>query len=122
MHTWRKQTECILKQAKRQQRQEKRERIPRERKLKNHDHAWSECPNNPTSNNFAGKSDTEIPASKGYVNDFTKKAEKIASEQKETKKKVSSKNGDCLMIQKTPIVKIREEFHDLEYEYDDEED
>jgi len=34
--------------------------------LKNHDHAWSECPNNPISKNFSGKSYTEIPASERY--------------------------------------------------------
>ena len=63
-----------------------------------------------------------IPASERYANDFTKKAKKIASDEKETKKKISTKSGDLHMIQKTPMVKIREEYQDLEYESDDEED
>jgi hypothetical protein len=32
-------------------------------RLKNHDHAWSKCPNKPISKNFSGKSYTENPAS-----------------------------------------------------------
>jgi hypothetical protein len=87
--------------------------------LKNHNHAWSECPNNPISKNFSGKSYTEIPASERYKNDFTKKAKKMAKEEKEAKKKVSTKNGDCHMIQKTPMVKIQA---DLDYASDDEDD
>jgi hypothetical protein len=90
-------------------------------RIKNHDHAWSKCPNNPISKNFAGKLYTEIPASERYTNDFSKKAEKMASDEKETKKK-SSKSGDLHFIQKTPMVTIREEFQDLEYESDDEDD
>ena len=58
-------------------------------RLKNHDHAWSECPNNPISKNFAGKSYTEIPASEIYPKDSSKNAEKMASDEKETKKKSS---------------------------------
>ena len=91
--------------------------------LQNHDHAWSECPNNPISKNFSCKSYTEIPASERYVNDFSKKAKKMASEEKEAKKK-SSKSGNLHVIQKTLIVKIQDSkyYQDLEYESDDEED
>jgi hypothetical protein len=39
------------------------------------------------------KDGAEIPASEKYKNDFAKKAEKLAKEEKETKKKVSIKNG-----------------------------
>ena len=96
-------------------------------RLKNHDHAWSECPNNPISKNFSGKSYTEIPASERYTKDFSK-----TSDEKETKKK-SSKGGDLNMIQsqrKSPIVRIDEsqhkskikKYHDLEYESDSEDD
>jgi hypothetical protein len=60
--------------------------------------------------NFSGKLYTEIPASKRYKNDFAKKAKKVAKEEKEAKKKASSKTGNCLMIQKTPMVKFQEEF------------
>ena len=38
--------------------------------LKNHNHAWSEYPNNPSSKNFSGKSYTEIPDSERYEKDF----------------------------------------------------
>ena len=69
-----------------------------------------------------GKSYTEIPASERYENDFAKKAEKLAKEEKETKKKVSIKNGKKSVHFMTPMVKIREEYQDLEYESDDEED
>ncbi len=91
-------------------------------RLKNHNLAWSECPNNPISKNFSGKSYTEIPASERYENNFTKKAEKFAKEEKETKRKVSIKNGKESVHFMTPMVKIREEYQDLEYESDDEED
>ena len=79
-------------------------------------------PNSLISKNFAGKSYTEIPASKRYANDFTKKVEKMARDDMETRKKVSTKIGDLNMIQKTPMVKIPEEYQYLEYESDDEED
>ncbi len=36
--------------------------------LKNHDHAWSKCLNNPISKNFCGMSYTDIPANKRYEN------------------------------------------------------
>ncbi len=96
-------------------------------RLKNHDHTWSECLNNPISRNFSGKSYTEIPASERYTKDFSK-----TSDEKETKKK-SSKGGDLNMIQsqgKTPVVGIEEsqnksttqKYHDLEYDSDSEED
>ena len=64
----------------------------------------------------------EIPARERYTNDFSKKAEKMASDEKETKKK--SSKSDLHMIQKTPIVKIQDSkyYQDLEYESDDEED
>jgi len=77
--------------------------------LKNHDHAWSECPNNPISKNFSGKSYTEIPASERYEKDFGKKAEKMANEEKETKKKVSKDLHSTMGAsgnKKTPTVKI----------------
>ncbi len=91
-------------------------------RLKNHNHAWSECPNNPISKNFSGKSYTEIPASERYENNFAKKAEMLAKEEKKTKKKVSIKNDEKSVHFMTPMVKIREEYQDLEYESDDEED
>ena len=90
--------------------------------LKNHNHAWSECPNNPISKNFSSKLYTEIPASERYENDFAKKAEKLAKEEKETKKKVSIKNGEKSLHFITPVVKIQEEYQDLEYESDDDDD
>jgi hypothetical protein len=96
-------------------------------RLKNHHHALSECPNNPISKNFAGKSYTEIPASERYTKDFSK-----TSDEKGAKKK--SKSGDLNTIQslgKTPVVRIEEsqnksttqnKYHDLEYDSDREED
>jgi hypothetical protein len=65
----------------------------------------------------------EIPASERYANDFSKMAEKMTSDEKETKEK-SSKSGDLHVIQKTHIVKIKDSkyYQDLEYESDDEED
>ncbi len=90
--------------------------------LKGHNHAWQDCPNNPISKNFAGKSYTEIPASKRYENNFAKKAEKLAKEEKEMKKKVAIKNDKKSLQFMTPMVKIQEEYQDLEYESDDEED
>ena len=78
-----------------------RERIPRERESKSY---------------------TEITASERYENDFAKKAEKLAKEEKETKKKVSIKNSKESVHFMTSMVKIREEYQDLEYESDDEED
>ncbi len=122
--------EKLLKSKQKDSKGEKKENKSYERekgganmcRLKNHNHAWSKCPNNSTSKNFSGKSYTEIPASERYENDFAKKAEKLAKEEKETKKKISTKNGDLHMIQKTPMVKIREEYQDLDYESDDEED
>jgi hypothetical protein len=122
-------TEKFLKRKPKDSKGEKREKESQDRekggtnmcRLKNHDHAWSKCPNNPISKNFAGKSYTEIPASERYTNDFSKKAEKMASDEKETQKK-SSKSGDLHFIQKTPMVTIQEEFQDLEYESDDEDD
>jgi hypothetical protein len=68
------------------------------------------------------KDRAEIPASEKYENNFAKKAEKLAKEEKETKKKVSIKNGKKSVYFMTPMVKIREEYQDLEYESDDEED
>ncbi len=44
----------------------------------------------------------------------------MAKEEKEAKKKTSRKNGDCLMIQKTPMVKIHSA--DLDYASNDEDD
>jgi hypothetical protein len=67
------------------------------------------------------KDRAEIPASERYENDFAKKAEKLAKEEKETKKKVSIKNGEKSVHVMTPTVKI-EEYQDLEYESDDEKD
>jgi len=58
-------------------------------RLKDHNQAWSKCPNNPISKNFSGKSYTEIPASERYENDFGKKAKKMAKEEKDAKKTVS---------------------------------
>jgi hypothetical protein len=78
-------------------------------RLKNHDHAWSECPNNPISKNFSGKSYTEIPASERYEKDFGKKAEKMAKEEKETKKTVSIKKDLHAMTGRTSVVKIDDE-------------
>jgi len=85
-------------------------------RLKNHDHAWSECPNNPISKNFSGKSYTEIPASERYEKDFGKKAEKMAKEEKETKKTVSIKKDLHAMTGRTPVVKIDDE---VSFEDDD---
>ncbi len=82
--------------------------------LKDHDHAWSECPNNPISKNFSGKSYTEIPASERYENNFGKKAKKMAKEEKETKKTVSIKKDLHVMTGKSPIVKIDDEVASLE--------
>ena len=78
-------------------------------RLKNHDHAWSECPNNPISKNFSGKSYTEIPASERYEKDFGKKAEKMVKEEKETKKTVSIKKDLHAMTGRTRVVKIDDE-------------
>jgi hypothetical protein len=68
------------------------------------------------------KSYTGIPASERYKNNLSKKAEKLAKEEKETKKKISIKNGEKSVHFMTPMVKIREEYQDLEYESNDEED
>jgi hypothetical protein len=68
------------------------------------------------------KDGAKIPMRKRYENDFAKKAEKLAKEEKETKKKVSIKNGEKSLHFITPVVKIQEEYQDLEYESDDEED
>ncbi len=62
-----------------------RERIPRERESKSY---------------------TEIPASERCKNDFAKKAEKLAKEETEMKKKVSIKNGKKSVHFMTPMVKI----------------
>jgi hypothetical protein len=83
--------------------------------LKNHNHAWSECPNNPISKNFSSKLYTEIPASERYENDFAKKAEKLAKEEKETKKKVSIKNGEESIHVMTPMIKIKKHEPGLDY-------
>ena len=64
---------------------------------------------NPISKNFSGKSYTEIPASERYENDFGKKAEKMAKEEKETKKTVSIKKDLLVMTGETPIAKIDDE-------------
>jgi hypothetical protein len=53
-----------------------------------------------------GKSYTEIQASERYENNFAKKAKKLAKEEKETKKKVSIKNGKKSVHFMTPMVKI----------------
>ncbi len=71
-------------------------------RLKDHDHAWSECPNIPISKNFPGNSYTEIPASERYENDFGKKAEKMAKEEKKTKKTISIKKDLHVMTGKSP--------------------
>jgi hypothetical protein len=63
-------------------------------RLKNHDHAWSECPKNPISKN----------------------AEKMAKEEKETKKTVSIKKDLHAMTGRTPVVKIDDE---VSFEDDD---
>ena len=76
-------------------------------RLKNHDHTWSKCRNNPISKNFTGKLYTEIPASERNQQDFAKKAKKMPKDEKETQKKVSSSSGDLHIVQKTPIVKIK---------------
>jgi hypothetical protein len=128
-HT-KKATEKYLKSKSKDSKGEKKEKESQEReksganmcRLKGHNHAWQDCPNNPISKNITGKSYTEIPASERYENDFAKKAEKLAKEEKETKKKVSIKNGKKSLHFITPVVKIREEYQDLEYESDDEED
>ena len=52
------------------------------------------------------KDGAEIPVRKRYENDFAKKAEKLAKEKKETKKKVSIKNGKKSVHFMTPMVKI----------------
>ena len=95
-------------------------------RLKDHDHHWQDCPNNPVSKNFSGKSYTEIPASERYENDFAKKAERMAKEEKEAKKKASvKKEGDLHVIQRkpgTPMVTIQEKkgkYKELEYDSDD---
>jgi len=85
-------------------------------RLKIHDHAWSECPNNPISKNFSGKTYTEIPASERYEKEFGKKAKKMAKEEKETKKTVSIKKDLHVMTGRTPIVKIDDE---VSFEDDD---
>ncbi len=70
-------------------------------RLKDHDHPWQDCPNNPVSKNFSGKSYADIPASERYENDFAKKAERMAKEEKEAKKKASvKKEGDLHVIQR----------------------
>ncbi len=123
-------TEKYLKSKPKDSKSEKKEKESQEReksganmcRLKNHNHAWSECPNNPISKNFAGKSYTEIPVSERYNNDFTKKAEEMANHEKKIKKKISTKNGNLHFIQKTPMIRIREKFQDLKYESDEEED
>ncbi len=124
--------EKLLKNKQKDSKGKKKEKESHERekgganicRRKNHNHAWSECPNNPISKNFSGKLYTEIPASERYENDFAKKAKKLAKEEKETKKKVSIKNGKKSVHFMTPMVKIREKYQDLEYEseLDDEED
>jgi len=130
-------TEKFLKSKPKDSKSEKKEKESEKGgtnmcRLKNHDHAWSECPNNPISKNFSGKSYTEIPASERYTKDFSKNAEKMVSDEKETKKK-SSKSGDLYMMtqqKKTPIVRIDESqnraktqgYQDLEYDSDSEED
>ncbi len=53
------------------------------------------------------KDGAEIPSSEKYENDFAKNAEKLAKEEKETKKKVSTKNGKKSVNFMTPMVKIR---------------
>ena len=52
------------------------------------------------------KDGAEIPVRKRYENDFTKKAKKLAKEEKERKKKVSIKNGKKSVHFMTPMVKI----------------
>lgn len=55
------------------------------------------------------KSYTEIPSSEErYENDFTKKAENLAKEEKKTKKKVSLKTGESSIMALTPMVTIKE--------------
>jgi hypothetical protein len=120
--------EKFLKSKPKDRKGKKKEKQPQEReksgakmcRLKNHDHAWSKCPNNPISKYYSGKSYTEIPTSERFENDFAKKTKRMTKEKKEAKKKVSSKNGDCLMIQKkTPMVRISS---DLDYKYDDDDE
>ena len=53
------------------------------------------------------------------MNNFEKKAKKMAKEEKEEKKNVSIKNGKCHVT--TPMVKIRAEF-DLDNVLDEEDD
>ena len=60
------------------------------------------------AHNFSGKWYTEIPTSDRYKNDVEKKVEKMAKEEKESKKKFSIKNDECHGM--TPMVKIGEEF------------
>jgi hypothetical protein len=87
--------EKLLKSKAKDSKGEKKEkRKPQEKetsgvnmcRLKNHNHTWSKCLNNPISKNFSGKSNTEIQASERYENDFGKKAKKMAKEEKEAKK------------------------------------
>ncbi len=81
-------TEKYLKSKPKDSKGEKKEKESQEReksgtnmcRLKDHNHVWQDCPNNPISKNFAAKSYTEIPASKRYENDFAKKAKKLAKE------------------------------------------
>jgi hypothetical protein len=115
--------EKLLKSKQKDSKGEKKEKESHERekgganmcRLKNHNHAWSECPNNLISKNFSGKLYTEIPASERYENNFAKKAEKLAKEEKETKKRVSIKNGEESIQAMTPMVKIKKHEPDLDY-------
>jgi hypothetical protein len=52
------------------------------------------------------KDGAKIPVRKRYENDFAKKTEKLAKEEKERKKKVSIKNGKKSVHFMTPMVKI----------------
>ena len=71
INTWNKQQKSFLIAKKKpvKERRKWQENLKRERNganmcwLKNHNHAWSEYPNNPISKNFSDKLYTEIPAS-----------------------------------------------------------
>jgi hypothetical protein len=117
-------TEKLLKSKAKDSKGEKKEKgEPQEReksgvnmcRLKNHNHDAQTT--RFQRNSLA--SHIEIPASERYEKDFGKKAKKTAKEEKEAKKKVSIKNGECHVM--TPMVKIKEEF-DLDDVLSNEED
>ena len=86
-------------------------------RLQDHDHKWSQCPNNPRSKNYSGTHYTSIWEAERNKTLANENDAETSTSKKHHSNNQDKKRGEVQAIQSTPMVKFTGDF---DYSSDDE--